>query len=154
MKARSSAEAVFARRRAGVLLHPTALPGDYGKLGHAARQFVEFLHQAGMTVWQTLPTGPTHSNLSPYQTLSAHAGNPEFIDLQELCSTGLLLHQELADATRAELLSTVTARFHADQYTPDGCINQDQWEHFLAAHRNWLDDFALFMVRQAWRVAP
>jgi len=146
MKARSSAEAVFARRRAGVLLHPTALPGDYGKLGHAARQFVEFLHQAGMTVWQTLPTGPTHSNLSPYQTLSAHAGNPEFIDLQELFPTGLLAHQELADATRAELLSRAEARFRANEYTPDGCINQGQWEHFLTAHRNWLDDFALFMV--------
>ena len=46
---------VLARRRAGVLLHPTALPGVSGKLGAAARQFVDVLAEAGITVWQTLP---------------------------------------------------------------------------------------------------
>ncbi|XKH00862.1 4-alpha-glucanotransferase [Marinobacter nauticus] len=146
MTARSSVEAVFARRRAGVLLHPTALPGDYGKLGHTARRFIDFLQQAGMSVWQTLPTGPTHQNRSPYQTLSAHAGNPEFIDLQELPATGLLKNEELTFATRTELLDRATTRFLTDEYTPDGCINRDHWEQFLALHQTWLDDFALFVV--------
>ncbi|SRR5690554_96636 len=74
----------FSRRRAGVLLHPTALPGPHGKLGASARQFIDLLAEAGITVWQTLPIGPTHPDLSPYQSLSAHAGNPALIDFLEL----------------------------------------------------------------------
>ncbi|KAA1171011.1 4-alpha-glucanotransferase [Marinobacter salinexigens] len=74
---------LFSTRRAGVLLHPTCLPGKQGVLGESARRFVDFLADAGMTVWQTLPLGPTHSDLSPYQALSAHAGNPDLIDLTD-----------------------------------------------------------------------
>ncbi|UCE77711.1 MAG: 4-alpha-glucanotransferase, partial [Gammaproteobacteria bacterium] len=60
---------VFARRRAGVLLHPTSLPGspDNGDLGPDAYRFVDLLVDCGIGLWQTLPLGPTHEDLSPYQ---------------------------------------------------------------------------------------
>ena len=67
------------RRRAGVLLHPTSLPGG-GTLGEDARRFVDFLAAAGFSLWQTLPLGPVDQTLSPYQAKSAHAGNPSLID--------------------------------------------------------------------------
>ena len=110
---------VFSRRRAGVLLHPTALPGSHGKLGESARRFVDWLAAAGVTVWQTLPIGPTHPDLSPYQSLSAHAGNPELIDFREL--PGKLESREIDDA----------------------------WPQFLASHSHWLDDYALFVTIRA-----
>ena len=75
---------VLDRRRAGILLHPTSLPkGEtLGRLGPDSFKFIDFLADIGATVWQMLPLGPTLENLSPYQTLSVHAGNTELISLQ------------------------------------------------------------------------
>ncbi len=70
-------------RRAGVLLHVTSLPspaGSSGGLGDAAYRFVDFLHAAGCSVWQVLPLVPPHEeSRSPYQALSAMAGDPGLI---------------------------------------------------------------------------
>jgi 4-alpha-glucanotransferase len=73
---------LWERRRVGVLLHPTSLPGpaDFGVLGADARRCIDLLVAAGFTVWQTLPLGPVDDSLSPYQLKSAHAGNPRLID--------------------------------------------------------------------------
>lgn len=56
----------LSRRRAGVLLHPTSLPGGYGNgdLGADAYRFVDFIAACGFSVWQTLPLGPPHDDLS------------------------------------------------------------------------------------------
>ena len=67
-------------RCAGVLLHISSLPA--GDFGADATQFVDFLAEIGATVWQTLPLNMPHDDGSPYQCLSAHAGNPAFISLQ------------------------------------------------------------------------
>ena len=72
-------------RRAGVLLHVTSLPAPStgstsGDLGDEAYRFVDFLADAGCSVWQVLPLAPTHEeSRSPYDALSAMAGNPELI---------------------------------------------------------------------------
>ncbi len=83
---------VFARRRAGVLLHPTSLPGSAGNgdLGPDAYRFVDLLVDCGIGLWQTLPLGPTHEDLSPYQCLSVHAGDFRLISLQALVEQGWL----------------------------------------------------------------
>ena len=82
----------FDRRRAGLLLHPTSLPGgfDNGDLGPEAYRFVDFMAACGFTVWQTLPLGPPHDDLSPYSAQSAHAGNPRLIALEPLVEAGWL----------------------------------------------------------------
>ena len=79
-----------ARRRAGVLLHPTSLPGAvrHGALGAAARRFIDAIAAAGFTVWQMLPVGPVTTDLSPYFARSNHAGNARLIDLEALCQAG------------------------------------------------------------------
>ncbi len=136
---------VFTRRRAGVLLHPTALPGCHGKLGLHARQFVNFLVEAGMTVWQALPTGPTHPDLSPYQSLSAHAGNPALIDLCDLIEPGLVAEASLKEP-RHQLLASVAERFLGGRYTATPQMNPEVWLQFVSDHASWLDDFALFMA--------
>ncbi|MFO1399601.1 MAG: 4-alpha-glucanotransferase [Steroidobacteraceae bacterium] len=71
------------RRRAGVLLHPTALAGEHGALGAAARATIDWLAAAGYSVWQVLPLGPTGADGSPYWARSDHAGNPALIDWRE-----------------------------------------------------------------------
>src|SRR4051812_3587246 len=73
----------FDVRRAGVLLHVTSLPradGRPGDLGDAAYAFVDFLADAGCSVWQVLPLVPTHEHDgSPYNALSTMAGNATLI---------------------------------------------------------------------------
>jgi len=130
-------------RRAGVLLHPTALAGRYGPLGEGARWFVDFMADSGLTVWQVLPIGPTHSDHSPYQSLSAHAGNPDFIDLSELAELGLLRPEELhalPETGRHRLLRLAARRFRAGE----GRLPRGEYDHFCRSHRRWLEDFVLF----------
>src|SRR5882762_5060570 len=79
-------------RSSGILLHPTSLPGSYGigDFGDEARAFVDFLVAGGQSLWQVLPLGPTGYGDSPYQLMSAFAGNPLLIDPRELIARGLL----------------------------------------------------------------
>ena len=85
-------------RSSGILLPIFSLPSLHGigTLGQAARDFIDFLGKAGQRWWQILPVGPTSVGDSPYQSLSAFAGNPYFIDLDELATRGLLTKSEIA----------------------------------------------------------
>ena len=78
------------KRCSGILMPVSSLPGGYGigSMGQAARDFVDFLVLAGQSVWQILPVGPTSYGDSPYQSCSAFAGNPYFIDLDQLAADG------------------------------------------------------------------
>jgi 4-alpha-glucanotransferase len=86
-------------RSSGILLHPTSLPGRYGigDLGDKAYQFVDWLESTGQSIWQILPLGPTSYGDSPYQTLSAFAGNPNLISFDRLLEAGWLVAEDLAD---------------------------------------------------------
>ena len=92
----------FPRRSAGVLLHPTALPGDgpVGSLGAEARRFVDIIASAGFSWWQVCPLGPTGYGDSPYQALSVFAGNPYLLDLTDLGVRKLLTPEEIASLRR------------------------------------------------------
>jgi len=68
----------LARRRAGVLLHVSSLPG--GTVGPHAYAFVDLLAAAGCSVWQVLPLVPPDEEGSPYRALSAMAGHPGLLD--------------------------------------------------------------------------
>ena len=85
------------KRSCGILLPVSALPSPYGigTLGKEAYDFVDFLHEARQSWWQMLPVGPTSYGDSPYQSFSAYAGNPYFVDLETLRADGLLKQAEL-----------------------------------------------------------
>ena len=85
-------------RCSGILMPISSLPGGYGigSMGAPARKFVDFLASAGQTIWQILPVGPTGYADSPYQSCSAFAGNPYFIDLDQLVKDGLLAKKDFA----------------------------------------------------------
>ncbi|MCG2634628.1 MAG: 4-alpha-glucanotransferase [Gammaproteobacteria bacterium] len=136
-------------RQAGVLLHPTSLPGpfDSGDLGHDAYRFVEFLQHAGFQAWQTLPLGPVHADRSPYQTLSAHAGNPLLISLHWLLDQGWLARLPapagpVNDAVRFKALKQ--ARIGFEQLA--SAEWQRRYAGFVASVGDWLEDYALFIA--------
>lgn len=136
-------------RRAGVLLHPTSLPGPDGQgtLGAEAKHFVDRLADGGFTVWQMLPVGPTHANRSPYQTLSIHAGNPALIDLDDLVESGWLEpdQRQSLSAEQARRQAAQVFFAHYDEHPEQA----EAYERFCHTHRAWLDDYALFMALRA-----
>ena len=79
-------------RRCGVLLPVASLPSRYGIgcFSKEAYEFVDFLADSGQTYWQILPLGQTGYGDSPYQSISTFAGNPYFIDPEELIEAGYI----------------------------------------------------------------
>lgn len=139
---------ILARRRAGVLLHPTSLPdegggnGDaLGTLGPEAYHFVDFLQQAGMRIWQVLPIGPTHDDGSPYMSTSVHAGNPLLISLPLLREWGWLRDgRTRAKATRKDRLKIAHSGFEKRASDKE----QRDYAEFCERHYAWLEDFATY----------
>jgi 4-alpha-glucanotransferase len=156
------------KRASGILLHPTSLPGPWpiGDLGPSAQDFVDFLFKAGQSVWQILPLGPTGYGHSPYNTLSAFAGNPVLIHLERLVEQEDLaqvhIDQVLAKAGRLafhqahnlkqKLLWQAAENFFAHPFG----TRMARFRQFCQEQQSWLDDFCLFMALkdahsgQAW----
>lgn len=143
-------------RASGILMHISSLPSPYGigTMGKAAREFVDFLKKAGQTYWQILPVCPTSFGDSPYQSFSTFAGNPYFIDLDELVSEGLLEKKEYEDIDwgsepdkvdygtlyekRYPLLRKAFSRFVEHE--------SDDFKVFCKEQSDWLEEYALFMT--------
>ncbi|HRD66289.1 MAG TPA: 4-alpha-glucanotransferase [Candidatus Competibacter sp.] len=141
----------FDGRRAGLLLHPTSLPGGYdnGDLGPEAYRFVDFMAACGFTIWQTLPLGPPHDDLSPYSAQSAHAGNPRLIALEPLIEAGWLKPDGGPNAGEDGWTYRQRRLSEARQGFEKASRAQGEYEAFLAQHRSWLDDFALYQAIRA-----
>ena len=143
-------------RDCGILLHPTSLPGAYGigDLGQEALRFVDFLADSRQKLWQVLPLHPPGYGDSPYQTLSAFAGNPLLINPENLVDEGWLTVAEIKETpvldhakvdfdqvgqVKEKLFRQAFARFKADPQSED-------YQLFVQQNREWLDDFALYMA--------
>src|SRR5436190_6534073 len=143
-------------RASGILLHPTSLasPFGIGDLGDEARAFVDFLHGAGQTIWQVLQLTPTGYGDSPYQSISAFAGNTLLIDLSALVSDGLLHSSDLAgdfvnsdrvdfEAARSEKTNLLNRAFETFNAQNSSSIFSE-FQEFCRRTACWLDDYALF----------
>lgn len=149
-------------RSAGVLLHPTSLPGKFGigDLGPEAYNFINFLEAAGQKLWQIFPLGPTGYGDSPYQCFSAFAGNPLLISPQLLCDEGLLSDEDLnnlpdfdpqnIDYGRVIDYKYSLLRIAYNNFKADNKRTKKGYEEFCNQHKNWLDDFALFMAAKEY----
>lgn len=143
-------------RSSGILLHPSALSGQYGigTLGKETLSFLDWLKDAGQSYWQICPLVPTGYGDSPYQGFSAFAGNPNLIDLDHLVSLNLLekdtlkpfmeLSQERVDFGKLiPLKKTVLGK--AWQRFPKGNRQlKREFQQFQKSSRHWLEDFCLF----------
>ena len=156
---------ILNKRRAGVLLHITSLPGTdkQGDLGQEAYNFVNFLHDTGVSVWQTLPLGMTHADGSPYQCLSAHAGNPALIDIDGLVKLGWLPlseHCGECHGSSAFYKSCLIAKAYHGFLEHAERRDWDEFAHFCQEKAFWLDDFSLFTAlrnifnQQCWNQWP
>ena len=140
--------------QSGILLPIFSLPSKYGigSFGKEAFDFIDFLSDSKQKIWQILPLNQTSIGDSPYQSPSAFAGNPYFIDLEALQKEHLITRSELKSAEhpcdtvnygalffeRYQLLEMAFARFLNN-------IPSD-FDDFCKEERYWLDDYALFMA--------
>lgn len=146
-------------RCSGILLHIASLPAAHGigDLGDSAHGFVDFLAAAGQKIWQVLPLSPTGYGDSPYQSFSAFAGNPLFIDLLNLQQQGRLESDDLEVAPqlpgdfvdygrviafKRALLPKAAKNFFINANEAES----NAFETFCKNSAMWLDDYALFMA--------
>ena len=148
-------------RSSGIIMHIASLPGKYGigTFGKEAYEFADFLKKSKQKYWQILPLGPTSFGDSPYQSFSAFAGNPYFIDFDILREDGLLKkndyetvnfgdNEEQIDYAvifkeKMKILRIAYSRF---------TTNKD-FEDFKEENKFWLDDYTLYMsVKQQFNL--
>ena len=143
-------------RKAGILLHPTALPGPcgLGTLGTEVYAFIDYLSLMGASLWQVLPLTPTGFGDSPYAARSVFAGNELLISMEMLAGEGLVQPEELKripafprnrvdfEAVRSWKMPLLMKS--ADLFLSGG---PDQgYLDFCESNRFWLEDYALFMT--------
>ena len=144
------------KRSSGIVLHISSLPNPYGigTFGDSAYRFIDFLKQSGQVYWQILPLVPTGYGDSPYQSCSASALNPYFIDLDYLRRDGLLEFDQYAYVNYGQDLDYVdygaiyASRYHVlrrafengrGKLTAELAVFRDE-------NADWLPDYALFMA--------
>ena len=123
-------------------------------MGRAARDFVDFLADGGQSCWQLLPIGHTSYGNSPYQAFSSYAGNPYFIDLDELAAQDLLLPEEYRNLDWGNDPARVDyARQYQNRYSVLRLACRRLWTRegervaqFSRENVQWLPDYALFMA--------
>ena len=153
---------ILDRRRAGLLMPIFSLPGKYGigSFSKEARAFADFLKEAGQSYWQILPLGPTGYGDSPYQSFSTFAGNPYFIDLEQLQEEGYLSEGDCAELLevsesqidygmlyekRYPVLKKAMDRFFEKLNTPAGQEEKKAFQDFCEKNSFWLSSYARFM---------
>lgn len=142
------------KRGAGILLPVSSLPSNYGigTFGKEAYNFIDFLKAAGQKYWQVLPMGATGFGDSPYQSFSAFAGNPYFIDLDMLADEGLLNKNELAQkcANPAEIDYSALYNTRFDilrkAFSRSGHKTTAEYDNFVKQNSFWLKDYCLYMA--------
>ena len=143
-------------RASGVLMPVSSLPGPYGigGFGWNAYDFVDFLASCKQHYWQILPLTTTSYGDSPYQSFSARAGNPNFIDFAELIEAGYLEQRDIdgvylgSDPSnvdygaifggRRQILDRAAERFAADKPA--------DFDDFIQANEDWLIPYCEFMT--------
>lgn len=158
-------------RSAGILMAVSSLPSPYGigAFGKAAYDFVDFVQACNHRYWQVLPLGPTTYGDSPYQSYSAFAGNPYFVDLDTLIDEGLLKKEEVTSIdwgageyvdyekqynNRFVILHKAFERFKAVYAESKvklaaGLPEYKKYDDFVRDNSSWLEDYAMFMAVKA-----
>lgn len=143
-------------RASGVLLPVSSLPSAYGIgcFSKEAYQFVDRLAEAGQSYWQILPLGPTSYGDSPYQSFSTFAGNPYFIDLEDLTERGWLTDKQCGscrfgeDEERVDYEAIYRNRFKLlrKAWQKSNIKADPGFCRFVEENACWLEDYALYMA--------
>lgn len=143
-------------RASGILLPVSGIPSKYGigTFSKEAYEWIDFLVQAGQTYWQILPLGPTGYGDSPYQSFSTFAGNPYYIDLEELIKEGWLSKKDCKNCDWGDNESYIDyekiyrSRFKIlkKAFKNSNIKEKKEFKQFIKTNSFWLEDYALYMA--------
>lgn len=143
-------------RSSGILMHISSLPNNYqiGTFGKEAYDFIDFLKESGQKFWQVLPLGPTSYGDSPYQTFSAFAGNPYFINFDLLKEEGLLKKKDYLDLKESEIKDVnyefvYNTSFNVLRIAFKNFLKKKDkslFTKFINENKDWLEQYSLFMA--------
>ena len=143
------------KRSSGILLPVSSLPSPYGigTFGKAAYEFADFLKASGQKYWQVLPLGPTSYGDSPYQSFSTFAGNPYFIDLEELVKEGLITKKDIekenwgTNPRYVDYGQIYISRFRVlEKAKANGFAKAKKEVAKFQEENPWVENYALFMA--------
>jgi len=143
-------------RGSGIIMHIASLPGKYGigTFGKEAYEFSDFLKKAGQKYWQILPLGHTSFGDSPYQSFSAFAGNPYFIDfdllkddeLLEIKDYDIINFGENVTDIDYEVIFIEKTKILRKAYENSKSKNLEDLKAFEEEESYWLENYALYMA--------
>ncbi|XCP86661.1 4-alpha-glucanotransferase [Roseburia hominis] len=148
------------KRASGILLPVFSIWSRYGigAFSKEAYEFVDWLHEAGQSYWQILPLGPTSYGDSPYQSFSTFAGNPYFIDLEQLIEEGVLTEEECEACDFGGKASSGVEKIDYEKlynerfkllykaYERSEIYKNEKFHKFRQENADWLENYALFMA--------
>lgn len=152
------------KRQSGLILHPTSLPGKFGigDLGREAYEFVDFLVRSKASLWQILPLGiPSYGN-SPYQCISAFAGNPLLVSPEFLVIDHFIEEQDIKVLPKfnntkvdfdkvAKWKNKIFKKAFENYKNTDLMSRVRDFEGFCEEQSYWLDDFSVYAsIKQAY----
>ena len=147
--------------KSGLLMAVSALPSEYGigSFGKACFDWLDFLDKTGTKCWQILPLNPTAYGDSPYQSPASFAGNPYFVDLEELYKEGLLTSAELdgekCKSERIDYRRLFLTRIAVLKKAFSRFVKTVEYVRFCHKNKQWLDDYALFFsIKESYDYAP
>lgn len=147
--------------KSGLLMAVSALPSEYGigSFGKACFDWLDFLDKTGTKCWQILPLNPTAYGDSPYQSPASFAGNPYFVDLEELYKEGLLTSDELdgekCKSERIDYRRLFLTRIAVLKKAFSRFVKTVEYVRFCHKNKQWLDDYALFFsIKESYDYAP
>ncbi|MCF0111246.1 MAG: 4-alpha-glucanotransferase [Erysipelotrichaceae bacterium] len=140
-------------RSSGILLPVSSLPSKYGigTFGKEAYEFVDFLVDCNQSYWQMLPIGPTGYGDSPYQSVSSYAGNPYFIDPEELVNEGFLNKSDLKGLKETNTGSVDYGYLYETRWPvlrkayEKKNLFENEFIVFKLKNQSWLEEYALYM---------
>ena len=152
-------------RKSGILLPISSLPSKYGigAFSKEAYDFVDLLKETGQSLWQILPLGPTGFGDSPYQSFSTFAGNPYFIDLDELVKEGILTEDECSSYDWGDSKEFIDyskiynskSKILRLAYNRSNIGENEEFREFCTENYWWLNDYALYMsIKDSKNGAP
>ncbi len=143
-------------RKSGILLPISSIPSKYGigTFSKQAYEFIDSLEKAGQTYWQILPLGPTGYGDSPYQSFSTFAGNPYYIDLEELIEAGYLTKEDCEkydfgdNDEYIDYEKIYLSRFKVLRTAFENSKIEEnaEFQKFTSRNSYWLEDYALYMA--------
>lgn len=162
MRSQKEVDELLSHRSCGILLHISSLPSPYhcGDLGKYAYKFCDFLSQASQKFWQMLPINPIGEGNCPYVSISAFAGEPLFIDIEDLYKEGLVTRKDIMEIRDSNYIHRTKVKYQSafknkyrvfkkafvKFFNSKKYFLSDDYDKFQKQNKYWLDDFSLFCV--------